>query len=142
VFSAHFVAAKPQNFRAHLSGASEAPANDSRAQGEAIFQLNADGSAVTFKVNVANIENVRASHIHLAPVGVNGPIVIGLYLGPTIPGRFQGTLAEGSFTATDLSGPLAGQTLADLMARLEAGELYVNVHTDQIPSGEIRGQLK
>jgi len=141
-FAFHAAIGQPRNFRAHLSGGEEVPANGSRAQGEAVFQLNSDGTAIDFKLNVANIENVRAAHIHLAPEGVNGPVVVGLYLGPTIPGRFQGTLAAGAFTAADLSGPLAGQSLSDLMAALEGANLYVNVHTDQLPGGEIRGQLK
>lgn len=132
---------KPQNFRTHLDGSSEVPPVTTGAQGEAIFQLNSDGTELHFKLNVANIENVRAAHIHFAAQGVNGPVVVPLYTGPTITGRFQGTLSEGVITATDLTGPLTGGELEDLTVIMESGEAYVNVHTDQNPGGEIRGQV-
>lgn len=134
--------AHPQNYRAHLSGDSEVPPVATNAQGEAIFQLNGDGTALAFKLNAANIENVRAAHIHMGVEGVNGGVVAFLYGGPTIPGRFQGTLAQGTITSADLIGPLAGASLADLISLIEAGQTYVNVHTDQNPGGEIRGQIR
>jgi hypothetical protein len=133
---------QPQNFRTHLSGSSEVPPVATEAQGEVIFQLNSDGDELTFKLNVANIENVRAAHIHFAAEGVNGPVVVPLYSGPTISGRFQGTLSDGAITAAELTGPLAGGVLGDLIAITESGGAYVNVHTDQNPGGEIRGQVQ
>lgn len=132
---------KPQNFRTHLDGSPEVPPVATEAQGEAILQLNSDGTELQFKLNVANIENVRAAHIHFATEGVNGPVVVPLFTGPTIAGRFQGTLNAGVITAADLTGPLAGGELEDLIVIIESGEAYVNVHTDQNPGGEIRGQL-
>ena len=135
------VSGQPQNFRTHLSGASEVPPVATEAQGEVIFQLNSEETELSFKLNVANIENVRAAHIHFAAEGVNGPVVVPLFTGPTIAGRFQGTLSEGVITSAELAGPLAGGVLGDLIAIMESGEAYVNVHTDQNPGGEIRGQV-
>ncbi len=134
-----------KNFRAHLSGDEEVPAVDTRAQGQAIFQLSRDGITLHYKLIVANIEDVLMAHIHLAPAGENGPIVVWLY--PSAPppqlieGRFNGVLAAGAITAANLVGSLAGQTLEDLLAAIEAGETYVNVHTEAHPGGEIRGQI-
>jgi hypothetical protein len=51
-------------------------------------------------------------------------------------------LFEDDFTAADLVGPLAGQTLEDLKTKIMAGKIYVNVHTIQNRSGEIRGQIR
>jgi hypothetical protein len=134
------------NFRTHMSGREEVPAVDSQAQGQAIFQLSRDGSELSYKLIVANIENVTQAHIHLGPAGVNGPVIAWLYpAGPPaqlIPGRFQGVLAEGAITSASLVGPLAGQTLADLLAQIEADNTYVNVHTSQFPPGEVRGQIR
>lgn len=142
-------AAMVLNFRTHLSGSAEVPvAVDTRAQGQAIFQLSKDGTEMRYKLIAANIENLYMAHIHLAPAGANGPIVVWLYgtppAGPDadlIPGRFDGVLAEGTITAADLVGPLAGKTLADLLQAMQDGRTYVNVHTLQYPPGEIRGQI-
>ena len=135
------VLAANRNFVTHMSGDEEVPAVDTLAQGQAIFHLSKDGETLEYKLIAANIENVLASHIHLAPSGVNGPIVAFLYVGP-IPGRFDGVLARGTITAANLVGPLAGQPLSALIAAMEAGNTYVNVHTTQYPGGEIRGQIK
>jgi hypothetical protein len=135
-----------RNFRTHLTGAEEVPAADTRAQGQAMFQVSQDGTEISFKVNIANIQNVRMAHIHLAPAGVNGPIVV--WLRPdappfqTIPGRFSGVYAEGTITEASLVGPLAGASLQDLIDEMRAGNTYVNVHTDQYPGGEVRGQIR
>jgi hypothetical protein len=136
-------------FRAHLSVAEEIPEPSDIArnpQGQATFQLSHDGGELAYKLIVANIENVRMAHIHLAPIGETGPVVAWLYpAGPPpqeIPGFFNGVLAEGVITAAELVGPLAGAELADLIDEIRAGSAYVNVHTAQNPPGEIRGQIR
>jgi glucose/arabinose dehydrogenase len=138
-------AVQQRNFRAHLSGREEVPNPvNTRAQGQAIFQLSKDGTELSFKVNVANIENVIGAHIHLAPAGQNGLIVLPMLGNPFIPDpgvTVQGTLVEGTATATDVSGPLAGDLQA-LIAAMQAGNTYVNVHTITVRSGEIRGQVR
>lgn len=133
----------PKNSRTHLSGDEEVPANDSRAQGQAIFQLSGDGTALSYTLIVANIENVTQAHIYRAPGGVNGGIVVWLYPpappAQLIPGRSQGPLATGVITEASLVGTLAGQPLSALLDEMLAGNTYVNVHTSQFPPGEIRG---
>src|SRR2546428_10646174 len=62
-----------QHFVAHLTGASEVPAHATRAVGEVKFQLSPDGSQLDYRLISSNIQNGIASHIHLAPAGVNGP---------------------------------------------------------------------
>jgi hypothetical protein len=122
------------------------PPNDSLARGQTIFRLSADGQELRYRLVVANLDNVTQAHIHLAPAGVNGPVVAWLYpLAPPaqlIPGRSSGVLATGTITEGDLVGPLAGQPLSALVDAMEAGDTYVNVHTSQFPPGEIRGQIR
>lgn len=137
-------AVEATNFRAHASGDNEVPPNDSRAQGQAIYQLSEDGTELHYKLIVANIENVTQAHIHRAPAGVNGGIVVWLYPSAPpaqlIPGRSQGVLAEGVIKDAQVMGSLAGSGVAGLMAEIRAGNTYTNVHTLQFPPGEVRGQ--
>ena len=139
-------AASTRNFRAHLMGGQEGPPAATLAQGQAVFQLSKDGTMLHYTLIASNIENILQSHIHLAPAGVNGPVVVWLYPSSPpavlIPGRFSGVLAEGTITADDLVGPLAGQPLSSLIDEITAGNAYVNVHTSQYPGGEIRGQIR
>ena len=134
-----------RNFRAQLSDAPGDVVNSS-ARGISLFQLSRDGKSMHFKLGVANIENVTMAHIHVAAApGENGPPAVWLYPdGPPpqlIPGRFDGVLARDSFTAADFAGLLAGMEMADLVTAIEEGRAYVNVHTLQVPGGEIRGDI-
>ena len=134
------------NFQAHLNGGAEVPPATTNAQGEAIFRLSKDGNSIYYKLIVSNIENVRMAHIHLGAAGTNGGFVVWLYPSAPpmqlIPGRFDGVLAEGTITSSDLVNGLAGGSLTDLLNEMKSGNAYVNVHTDQYPGGEIRGQIK
>jgi hypothetical protein len=132
----------PSTFHAILEGDEEVPPVDSDAQGAAIFRTSNDGTELNYTLIVANIEDVTAAHIHLAPRGENGDIVAFLF-DPAEPteGRTNGVLAEGTITSEDLVGPLAEATLSELIDEMEAGNTYVNVHTVEHPSGEIRGQI-
>lgn len=144
--------AKP-TYTAQLSAAEEVPTNASKARGMAVFQLSADGTELRYRLIVANIDNVVAAHIHLAPEGVNGPVVAFLYGNAAAGnGAANGVLATGAITAEDLVGPLAGSDLTALTANVEAGNAYVNVHTNDgvaptntgpgdLAGGEIRGQI-
>jgi len=138
-----------RTFTAHLNAANEVNANgvDSQGQGQLILTLSKDGTAIHYKLIVANIEDITVAHIHCGIEGLNGPPVVFLF-GPSAPVTVNGNLAEGTFTASDVIarpdspacvGGLA--TYDDLVERLGNGTLYVNAHTPTYPGGEIRGQI-
>jgi hypothetical protein len=140
------------NFVAPLSGGQEVPARDTPATGVAKFKLREDGTVLLFKVNVENIDNVFAAHIHCGAVGVNGPVGVTLFMGAPAGGAFDGTLAEGTITAADPGNGCGWTDLASILAAIESGNTYVNVHTNDgvdppntgpgdFPGGEIRGQV-
>lgn len=143
-----------RNAAVPLSGGEEVPARPTRARGTAIFYLSEDGSSLDYKLIVANIENVVQSHIHIGARGANGPITVFLYgLVASGGGRVNGVLAQGTITAANFIGPLAGATMDDLIAAMQAGNAYVNVHTNDgidppntgpgdFPGGEVRGQIR
>ena len=140
-------------YTAQLTGGEEVPPHATPASGQATFQVSADGQALTYTVTVNNLTNLISGHIHLAPKGQNGDVVL-----PVVPpaspggGPKSGVIGQGTATADQLTGPLQGKTIADLVAQLDAGNAYVNVHTasgaspatqqpGDIPAGEIRGQI-
>ena len=114
------------------------PSVDTRATGVATFKLREEG--LVFKVNVANIDDVLFAHIHCGAVGVNGPIGVTLFTGG--PVTVNGTLASGVITAPDPGNACGWADLDAVVAALESGDTYVNVHTSVNPGGEIRGQVK
>ncbi|MGH2695306.1 MAG: CHRD domain-containing protein [Actinomycetota bacterium] len=147
-----------RNWSQHLSGDFEVPIRDTNAQGQAIFHLSKDGSALEYKLIASNIENVFQAHIHMGPPGVNGPIVVWLYpstdpvAGALGSGRHDGVLAQGTITEANFVGPLADASMSDLVELMNSAGAYVNVHTNDgvdpantgpgdFPGGEIRGDL-
>jgi hypothetical protein len=130
-----------KRFITELTGFEEVPpVNNTSAIGVAEFKLGQDN--IMYTVNVTDIENVTAAHIHSGQVGENGPIVITLFKEDTpTTAMTTGVLSEGNITATNLEGPMAGQLLSNLISAMRNDQTYVNVHTQQNPNGEIRGQI-
>ena len=154
------VASQVMNFVTPLSGAREVPIRDTHARGAAVFQLNADGTEISYRLIASNIHNVTMAHIHLQNPGQQtGGIVVWLapsttpnVMLPAGGGRHNGVLATGTFDEGDFVGVLTGDPLSDLLDAIDEGIAYVNVHTNDgvappdtgpgdFPGGEIRGQL-
>ncbi len=136
------VAAKQHtNYRAILRGSNQNPPVETNAHGVFIATLSADDKSLTFKLIVANMENVTAAHIHLGDSATNGPVVVFLFHSETPVARQDGILSQGTVTASDFKGPLAGQAFSALINAVMDGNAYVNVHSTQHPAGEIRGQV-
>lgn len=106
-----------------LSGAEEVPAVSVPGSGKGSFTIGDDG-AVQGSVTTTGVQGTMA-HIHIAPRGQNGPVIVPL------------TKTGDTYTAP------AGAKLTDAqMQAFKAGNLYVNVHTDRNKGGEVRGQLQ
>lgn len=132
------VLAQPSNFRAPLSGDEEVPEVDTRGTGVATFKDRTEG--LVFKLNVANLEDVVAAHIHCGAAGADGPVGVTLFSGG--PTSEPGTLAQGTITEPDAENGCEWGDLDDVMSALESGDTYVNVHTLAHPPGEVRGQIR
>lgn len=127
-------------FRTHCKGGQEVPPVETRGQCQANFKVTRDGSGLVYRLNVANLSSaVWAAHIHKAPAGQNGPVVATLFMfGPGV--ESDGYLTDGVLGDDDINGEV--ETVEELVAAIEAGETYVNVHTLNVPSGEVRGQIE
>ena len=115
-----------------LTGAEEAPGpGDANATGQAELRLNQGQNEVCFDISWADIDGtVFAGHIHVAPAGDPGPIVV--------------TLFTGSFAGTDSVSGCAEDVDAELIKaiRHDPTAYYVNVHSrPNFPGGAVRGQL-
>jgi hypothetical protein len=130
------------SYIATLSGSEEVPPVDTHAVGVAHFKLSDDGLSMTYKLNTSNIRNVTAGHIHSNVVGMNGPVVVNLVSPAACRTLNNAIRCEGTFTAADLRGPLLGRPLSELIAIMDNGGAYVNVHTMLNPGGETRGQIR
>src|SRR3954468_11308699 len=145
--------AAPMTFVGNLSGANEVPSVPTPATGTATVVL--DPTAQTLQVNATFsglTSNDTAAHIHCcAPLGTNAgvattrPAFLDFPLGMT-----SGTYKSPVFDLTQpgiynpdfitLEGGLA-QAEAALIAGIEGGQTYFNIHTVTNPGGEIRSQL-
>jgi len=119
---------------ATLMGANEAPVpTNSTATGTADIMVDPSAGHVTFVLSVSGLSSgAAAAHIHQAPVGVAGPIVVPLPLGT----------AAGQTSFTDNGTGTPSSPAFDLMQLCtNTSSFYVNVHSSTFPGGEIRGQL-
>ena len=101
--------------------------------GMATATLRNNGTDLFFDITASGLTGaVRAAHFHNAPAGEEGEIV--LVLDPFI------IVAEGEvqILGTVQMGDI---TVDDPLQELLAGTLYINLHTDAFPGGEIRGQV-
>lgn len=129
-------------FFANLAGREEVPPVRTIASGSTIFEFSPCFKELRFKLTVNCIEGFTQAHIHLGARGEEGPVVAFLF-GPVDPGiDAEKKVIKGTLTRADLVGPLAGFPLKELAKSMIAGLTYVNVHTEDFPDGEIRGQIK
>jgi hypothetical protein len=87
------------------------------------------------------LENIKSAQIHLGEFGQNGEIIVSLLKSLSPVDVHNGTLVEGQVTPSELVGPLKGKTINELVQLFNNTKTYVNIHTEQYPNGEIRGQI-
>ncbi|PWT89141.1 MAG: hypothetical protein C5B55_11885, partial [Blastocatellia bacterium] len=113
---------QPSVYVANLNGAQEVPANNSTATGTAILLLSPDETSARVSLNFTGITSETAAHIH-GP-GAAGAIAPVLF---TLP---QGNIGEFSISLSPND-----------VQNLKNGLLYVDIHSNAVPTGEIRGQF-
>lgn len=130
-------------FKAELSGDEEVPPVETDASGEAKFVVNADETAISFELEIEDATDIlgaAGAHIHCAPAGENGPVVV--FLAGAVPGGFDGDVKlKATLTAANIVNDACGSTITELVQSMRDGNTYVNVHSPAHPGGEIRGQI-
>jgi hypothetical protein len=147
--------------RTRLSGLEETTATiNTPASGEFTATISEDGTMIKYVETYRNLSStVTQSHIHFGRPGLTGQIV--LYLctnlappsGPPLPqacptaspATISGTLTEADVIASPVVGgqgiDAGAAGFAEMVKAIRTGSAYVNVHTINHPSGEIRGRL-
>ena len=113
---------------ARLSGPIEVPPGDADGSGLATFIVDPARGQLCFSIVVKDIVlPAIASHIHVAPAGVAGPIVVPL------------TAPDANGVSAGCIGGIDQQLLRAIKSHPR--QYYVNVHTTDFPAGAVRGQL-
>jgi hypothetical protein len=134
------------------AGPTSVPApNDSAALGAGLVNVDLRTRTIDVSLTVLGISlddlndglvaaPVGPVHLHRAPAGVNGPIVVPFGFGDNYTSI--GTDLGFELVANDLvADDFIGRTFHQLVRDLNNGDIYFNVHTDAFGGGEIRGQL-
>ena len=150
-----FAQADPVVYNAALSGAAESPPNASAATGDVTVLFDIDNHYLTIAASFTDLEGLSgAAHIHcctaLPGEGTGGvatmlPTFTGFPSGETSGAyaAFFDTSQESFWNPTFVTnngGTTAGAEAA-LLAALNAGTSYFNIHSSVYPGGEIRGFL-
>jgi hypothetical protein len=151
------------DFTATLSGKEVVPPVKTEGTGVANFEVSQN--SLNYQINVLNAGTVTTVQIHSGAVGKNGDVLVTLFKSKGSDGklfddfpklrdlspkfsdissttqRSSSFSASGNVQASDLTGSLAGKTINDLVSTIQSGNTYVNVHTEEHPKGELRGQI-
>ncbi len=116
--------ATAQGSKVTLSGAEEVPPTATQGSGSGTVAVAPDRT-VSGSFRTTGF-TATVAHIHLAPRGTNGPVIVPL-----------------TRSGDDTWVVPAGAKLSDEQFQAyKAGNLYVNVHSTRYPGGEVRGQIK
>jgi hypothetical protein len=111
-----------EKYSAVMLGENEVDPVVTDAGGVATIIVNTETLQAAWAVEFAELSSAQTmAHFHNAPAGANGPAIFTLPVGSPIAGVWSMTAGE--------------------YAELSAGNIYINVHTENFPAGEIRGQL-
>ncbi len=112
-------------FFTELQGEEEVPVRgDLDGSGFAVVAAIPEVGLVCYGIVVFGIAPATAAHIHEAPRGVAGPVVVGLR----------------APTGGSSSGCISNQAEAEDIIE-DPSDYYVNVHNAEFPGGALRGQL-
>jgi hypothetical protein len=120
--------AAPEKFTVPLTGAQQVPPVTTSGTGNAALTYDPATRMLSWDVTFSGLSSAATmAHFH----------------GPATEGKNAGVLVWISKKGTPPSSPMTGETTLtpDQAKQFAAGEWYVNVHSKDHPSGELRGQV-
>ena len=142
--------AKVVDFAAIMTGKEEIPEVDTLDTALATFQSinnnkNKDNEKddLKYSVKVTDTDKIKEVNIHTGKANEKGDVVAELYKSET-PSRevIMDNLTEGKIRSKDLKGSLQGKKTKELIRKIEKGEAYVDIKTEDKPKGKVRGKIK
>jgi hypothetical protein len=127
-WAATLAQAAPVSFTVPLSGGEQSPAVTTKGTGTAELTYDPASHVVTWSISYS---------------GLSGPATMAHFHGPAGPGANAPVTIWLSKQGAPVSSPIRGEaTLSQAQAeQFAAGQWYVNIHTQDHPAGEIRGQV-
>jgi hypothetical protein len=122
--------AASKNFIALLNGGQETPATTSEALGVGFFTFDTKTNQLCYRISFSSLMGGRpdiAAHIH----------------GPATPGQSAAVLITFTETGQAKNNCVTpdATTLKTFKKALLKGMTYANIHSQNFPAGEIRGQI-
>lgn len=126
---------------AALSGAEEAPGpGDPDGSGAVTLELNQGQGTVCWEIALENVDPLPpGGHIHQAPAGEAGDIVLTLFGSPANAGPTTTPAAPSAYPASACIENASAELIKAI--RQDPHEYYVNLHNSEFPAGAVRGQL-
>jgi hypothetical protein len=149
--------------KTRLSGVEEVPAVLTDGSGKLKLTINKSAQTIDYTLSWEDLEggNVTQAHIHIGQELANGGVAVWFCGNPNPPainpppgtqacpvgpsGSVSGQLRPEHVQVVEAQGLRASETpqqrFADLVRAIRSGLAYANVHTQNSPGGEVRGQL-
>jgi hypothetical protein len=127
--------------QATLNGGEETPILLTGAVGTAVVSVDPVNEELSVTLSLFNFSTgTSAGHIHVAPRGIAGPVVINFPIPIGRTGDLPLSFRVG--TSAFVARPEIGiATMTDAIQAIVGGNAYVNIHTSATGAGENRGQL-
>jgi CHRD domain-containing protein len=132
--------------RTNINGFQEVP--PILTDGHGTLTLRFKGNAIDYQLTYSGLTSkAAAAHIHFAQKGVNGGVLAFLCGGegkldcPPSGGTVTGTITAADIQPLPLQNVTA-RNFAGAVRIIRSGDAYANVHTENFPNGEIRGQIR
>lgn len=125
---AGYVLAADVKLVARLTGEAEVPGpGDEDGSGRGVVRVNVNKRRICYRITFRDIAEPNGGHIHKAPKGQSGDVVVPL---------FEGTTGSPVEDCTRVA-----RSIARGIKRNPKG-FYINIHNEEFPAGAIRGQLR
>jgi hypothetical protein len=141
------------NERETLTGYEEVPALSTPGVGEFTAKISHSSDEIRYQLTFSGLESdATQAHIHFENKTNNGPIIVflctnlgngpaGTQACPAAGGTITGTITPADVGAGAAAQGLAAGEYDEFVRAVRAGATYVNVHSVNRPTGEIRAQL-